>query len=78
MAAFPEAVESAALAMDPSIVAAYLHDLASGFSTWYRENPVLNCPDADLAASRLALVAAVRSCLETGTGLVGIPFLEAM
>jgi arginyl-tRNA synthetase len=78
VAAFPEAVEGAALAMDPSIVAAYLHDLASGFSTWYRENPVLNCPDADLAASRLALVATVRNCLETGTGLVGIPFLEAM
>ena len=78
VAAFPEALDSAALAMDPSVIAAYLHDLASCFSTWYRENPVLNCPDADLAASRLVLVRAVRSCLEKGSGLIGIPFLEAM
>jgi len=59
-------------------VAAYLHELASGFSTWYRENPVLNCPDFDLAASRLELVRAVKRCLEAGTAIVDIPFLETM
>jgi arginyl-tRNA synthetase len=76
--AFPEALDQAALAMDPTAITAYLYDLASAFSTWYRENPVLNCPDVDLAASRLALVEAARACLEAGTALVGIPFLEAM
>ena len=78
VAALPEILDSAAAAMDPSLVAAYLHDLASDFSTWYRENPVLNCPDPDLAASRLELVKAVRRSLEIGMGLVNIPFLEAM
>ena len=74
----PKRVDMAAANKDPSIIAGYLHDLASGFSTWYRENPVLNCPDADLAASRLELVKAVRSCLKTGMDMVDIPFLEAM
>jgi len=34
VAALPEALESRAAAMEPSIVAAYLHDLAVGFSAW--------------------------------------------
>jgi arginyl-tRNA synthetase len=75
---FPEALEAAAAAMDPSIMAAWLYDLASGFSAWYRENPVLNCPDPDLAASRLELVRAVQKSLAAGCGLLCIPFLEAM
>jgi arginyl-tRNA synthetase len=78
LASFPEAIDQAAGSMDPSIIAAYLHDLAAVFSTWYRENPVLNCPDANLAASRIDLVAAVKRSLELGTALVNIPFLEAM
>jgi arginyl-tRNA synthetase len=56
VAAFPEAVDAAASSMEPSVVAAYLHDLAAAFSTWYRDNPVLANPDANLAASRLELV----------------------
>jgi len=46
VAALPEAVTAAAAAMEPSIVAAYCHDLATSFSAWYRDNPVLNNPDA--------------------------------
>jgi len=64
--------------MDPSVVAAYLHELAVGFSAWYRDNQVLNCPDAGLAASRLELVRAVRRTLEAGCRLVCVPFLETM
>lgn len=78
VAALPEALDAAAAQMDPSIVAAWLHELAAAFSTWYRENPVLNCPDFDLAATRLELVRAVQRSLKAGTALVGIPFLEAM
>lgn len=78
VAAFPEAVEAAAARLDSSIVAGYLHELAAAFSTWYRENPVLNNPDQALAASRLELVKAVKTTLEAGTKLVCIPFLEAM
>ncbi|HUX41010.1 MAG TPA: arginine--tRNA ligase [Rectinemataceae bacterium] len=78
VAAFPAAIDTAAAKLDSSIVANYLHDLAQGFSTWYRDNPVLSNPDADLAASRLELVKAARATFEAGTRLVCIPFLEAM
>ena len=75
---FPEAITAAAAKLDSSIVANYLHDLAQGFSSWYRDNPVLSNQDADLAASRLELVKAVRATFEAGTRLACIPFLEAM
>lgn len=78
LAAFPEAIEGAASAMEPSILANYLHELAADFSTWYRDNPVLNNPDADLAASRVELVAAVRRSLELGSALICVPFLDSM
>jgi len=78
IAELPEAVDAAAVAMEPSILAAYLHDLAADFSTWYRDNPVLNNPDADLAASRLELVKAVKHSFETATDLICMPFLETM
>jgi arginyl-tRNA synthetase len=78
VAAFPEAVESAASSMEPSVLASYLHDLAADFSAWYRDNPVLANPDADLAASRLELVRAVKRSFEAASALICVPFLEAM
>ncbi|MBL8968525.1 MAG: arginine--tRNA ligase [Spirochaetaceae bacterium] len=78
VAALPECVDQAAAAMEPSVMAGYAHDLAAGFSAWYRDNPVLNCPDPNLAASRLELVKAVKAGLEKAAGLVCIPFLETM
>jgi len=78
VAAFPEAVEQAAERLDPSVVANYLHELASGFSTWYRDNPVITNPDPDLAASRLELVKVVYATFKAATHLSCIPFLESM
>ena len=78
VAALPEAVEAAAANMEPSAMAAYLHDLAAAFSTWYRDNPVLTSPDLDLAASRLELVKAVKRSFEAASALICVPFLEAM
>ncbi|MGA2545103.1 MAG: arginine--tRNA ligase [Rectinemataceae bacterium] len=78
VAAFPEAVDAAASSMEPSIMAGYLHDLAAAFSSWYRDNPVLTNPDAELAASRLELVKAVKRSFEAASNLICVPFLEAM
>ncbi|MEI6875347.1 MAG: arginine--tRNA ligase [Spirochaetota bacterium] len=78
VSAYPEALASAAENLDSSIIAAYLHDLATGFSAWYRDNPVLSNPDADLAASRLELVRSVRSTFMVATRLACIPFLDSM
>jgi arginyl-tRNA synthetase len=78
VAALPEAVDAAASNMEPSIMAGYLHDLAAAFSIWYRDNPVLTNPEADLAASRLELVKAVKRSFEAASTLICVPFLEAM
>jgi len=78
VAAFPEAIDAAASCMEPSIMAAYLHDLATAFSVWYGDNPVLINPDADLAASRLELVIAVQHSFQAACALICMPFLEAM
>ncbi len=78
IAEFPETLEASAKAMEPSLLAGYLHDLAVDFSAWYRDNPVLNNSDADLSASRVELVRAVRATLQAGTRLVCMPFLESM
>jgi arginyl-tRNA synthetase len=75
---FSESVEAAAKNMEPSVVASYAHDLAAEFSSWYRDNPVLNAEDPDLSASRIALVAAVKSTLKKVCELLCVPFLELM
>ncbi len=78
LASFPEALELAARAKEPSVMAAYAHDVAADFSTWYRDNPVLTTPDPDLSASRVALVKSVKATLQAVCGMLCIPFLEVM
>jgi arginyl-tRNA synthetase len=78
IAAYPEAVEQAGAEYNPAFVAAQLYELAAAFSKFYHDNPILNCEDRDLAATRLALAAAVKAVLEHGLFLTCIPFLEAM
>jgi arginyl-tRNA synthetase len=78
IAQYPEVVEQAGAEYNPALVAAHMYDLASAFSRYYHDNPILNCEDADTAASRLALASAVRSVLVHGLNLLCIPFLEAM
>lgn len=75
---FNASLELSARAMEPSVMAAYAHDLAADFSSWYRDNPVLSNPDPDLSASRVLLVGAVKSTLETVCNMLCIPFLELM
>jgi arginyl-tRNA synthetase len=73
-----DSMELSARNLEPSAVVSYAHQLAADFSSWYRENPVLNSPDPDLSASRVELVKAVRSTLVIVCNLLCIPFLETM
>ncbi|MBU0927611.1 MAG: arginine--tRNA ligase, partial [Spirochaetes bacterium] len=75
---YPEAVEQAGADYNPAIVAAHLYSVASSFSKFYHDEPILTCDDADLAATRLALSEAVLAVLKNGLELLCIPFLEAM
>ena len=80
---FPAAVRSAALVREPSLVANYLLELCSRFSTYYsagmREpgRRVL-CEDGRTRAARLLLVSAVRQVIENGLMLLGIAAPDRM
>jgi len=69
---FGRAVHDVAAAAEPHKLAAYLFDLASTFTTFYEQCPVLTAPDAE-RQSRLALCALTLRTLLTGLDLLGIP-----
>ena len=52
--------------------------MASSFTTFYEQCPVLNAPGEAVRDSRLALSALTLRVLDTGLGLLGIPVPERM
>ena len=52
--------------------------MASAFTTFYEQCPVLNAPGEVVRDSRLALSALTLRVLDTGLGLLGIPVPERM
>lgn len=74
---FGRAVGDVAVAAEPHKLAAYLFDVASAFTTFYEQCPVLTAEPA-VRDSRLALAALTLRVLETGLGLLGIPVPERM
>jgi arginyl-tRNA synthetase len=65
-------------AAEPHRLCAYLFDVASLFTTFYEECPVLKAEPAELRASRLALCALTLRVLTEGLGLLGVPVPERM
>ncbi len=63
---------------EPHRLCAYLFEVASLFTTFYEECPVLKAEPAELRASRLALCALTLRVLATGLGLLGVPLPERM
>jgi len=78
LCAYNDAVANAAANMDPSLVAAYLYELAKAFSRFYHDCQILGAEEPKLAGARLALCRAVLVVLRNAMNLVCIPFLEAM
>jgi len=58
---------------EPHRLAAYLFEVASLFTTFYEECPVLKADSASLRASRLAMCALTENVLTTGLTLLGVP-----
>jgi arginyl-tRNA synthetase len=71
------AIDVAADAAEPHKLAAYLFDLASAFTAFYEQCPVLTAEPAT-RDSRLALAGLTLRALQTGLGLLGIPVPERM
>jgi arginyl-tRNA synthetase len=63
---------------EPHRLCAYLFDVASLFTTFYEECPVLKAESESLRVSRLALCALTLDVLASGLGLLGVPVPERM
>ncbi|MGN6176000.1 MAG: arginine--tRNA ligase [Streptosporangiaceae bacterium] len=75
---FGAAVFGAGRRAEPHLLAAFLFDVASSFTTFYETCPVLNAPSPELRDSRLALCALALRILTTGLGRLGIPVPDRM
>jgi arginyl-tRNA synthetase len=74
---FGRAVADVTVAAEPHKLAAFLFDVASAFTTFYEQCPVLSAEPA-VRDSRLTLAALTLRVLETGLNLLGIPVPERM
>jgi arginyl-tRNA synthetase len=70
---FGPVVTQVADTAEPHQLCAYLFEVASLFTTFYEQCPVLKADDEEIRQSRLALCAAVLRVLTTGLGLLGVP-----
>jgi arginyl-tRNA synthetase len=75
---FGAAVLEAAESLKPHRLAGYLYDLATAFTAFFENCPVLRAPDAARRASRLALCALTADVLARGLDLLGIDAPDRM
>jgi arginyl-tRNA synthetase len=74
---FDDVVEQVAETLQPHRLCAFLYDVATAFSSFYEQCPVLRSED-EVRSSRLALCAATRKVLADGLDLLGIAAPDAM
>jgi arginyl-tRNA synthetase len=83
LAEFPRVVASAAELREPHRIARYLEDTAAVFNKWYDTKECRMLPQGDdpvrpVNLARLVLVAATRTVLANGLGLLGVSAPERM
>lgn len=74
---YPEIVESAAVNLEPHLVAIYLRELAAAFHAYYNAHQFL-VEDPAVRDARLTLAAATRQVLANGLDLLGLSAPESM
>jgi arginyl-tRNA synthetase len=75
---FPDAIDATLEHWAPSRLCAYLYDLASEFTTFFENCPVLRAPTDELRRSRLRLADLTARVLAQGLALVGITAPDQM
>ncbi len=75
---FGAVVTQVADTAEPHRLCSYLFEVASLFTTFYEQCPVLKADDEETRQSRLALCAATLRVLTTGLGLLGVPLPDRM
>ena len=78
MLGFGTVLSQAAQTAEPHVLAAFLFEVASAFTTFYEQCPVLQAPTDSVRGSRLALSALALGVLTTGLSLLGVPVPERM
>jgi len=78
LAEFPEAVALAGEGYNPSVLTAYLYDLAKVFSRYYHDNPIATFSDEKVRKARVSLAKSVLQVFRNAFELIGVPFLEVM
>ena len=74
---YPDEVEKAATEYAPQRIARYVYDLASTFSSFYRDCRILGVEE-DLAKARLALVKITQHTIQHALNLLGVSAPERM
>jgi arginyl-tRNA synthetase len=75
---FGSVVHQVAESAEPHRLCGYLFEIASLFTSFYEQCPVLKADDEETRNSRLALCAAALRVLTTGLGLLGVPIPDRM
>src|SRR5580692_3604948 len=75
---FGPVVMQVAETAEPHRLCSYLFELASLFTSFYEQCPVLKADDEETRGSRLALCAAVLRVLTVGLGQLGVPVPDRM
>lgn len=75
---FPEHLETVLEELEPHRLTGYLFGLATAYSAFYEQCPVLQAPDEATRASRLALCALTSRTLTRGLDLLGIAAPERL
>jgi len=75
---FGAVVTQVADTAEPHRLCSYLFDVASLFTSFYEQCPVLKADDEETRSSRLALCAAALRVLVAGLGLLGVPIPDRM
>ncbi|MEE8546598.1 MAG: arginine--tRNA ligase [bacterium] len=77
MAALPDVIEGAAMALEPHRLTNYLRDISTSLHNYYFHHRVLS-DDPSLTEARLALMVTVRTAIAKGLGLLGVSTPERM
>ena len=75
---YPNVIAKAAENLDPSLVAAYVYEVAKLFSKFYQNCSIVNAENKQLAGARLYLARCTLQVIKNAMNLVLVPYLERM
>ena len=70
IAKFPEKIQTAKSAYEPSVITRYIIELATAFNRFYQACPIITAPDEETKNTRLLITEAVGHTLKNALGLI--------